>query len=238
MARPGLSYQDIVNAIEQLIAEGSKPTINSIRETIGRGSPTTISKFLKQWRTEKEKGASSTQASLDFEQKQQPAKQAAPSKPTTTITKMTTTKNTSQLHSTPSSTQAPLPKTDDPIVNALLSGSNTLSDEMLSNMSDEWDIILNESNVEIKVRKLYAALVKEQTRRVTAEQVATESKLYADATKEQTTLRISDLRDSLESQIAFLNGQIRQLKREAETNLEYYRTQLEKANNALATKKS
>lgn len=45
MARPGLSYDDIVNAINTLIASGNKPTINSIRETIGRGSPTTISKF-------------------------------------------------------------------------------------------------------------------------------------------------------------------------------------------------
>ncbi len=99
-------------------------------------------------------------------------------------------------------------------------------------------MILNESNPELKIRKLYAALVKEQTRRESAEQVAKEARIYADTLKEQTTQRISDLRDSLEGQIAFLNGQIRQLKRESEQSLEYYRNQLEKSNNALAKKRS
>jgi hypothetical protein len=102
------------------------------------------------------------------------------------------------------------------------------------NMLDEWDMILNENDSDIKVKKLYAALTKEQTRRKTAEKIAKEAKVYSEVVKEQTVRRISDFRYSLESQITFLNRQIRQLKHESETHLGYYRSQLEKANLAIA----
>ncbi|MBK2124465.1 DNA-binding protein [Fangia hongkongensis] len=232
MARPGLSYDDIVNAINTLIASGNKPTINSIRETIGRGSPTTISKFFKQWKDAQEGQPTpqvETQPQAELEIDIQLPEKEPEQKPVSFEAKVE--------NKAPRPQNTPSSDLNDPIIQALISSSESFSNDILMSMSDEWDVILNESDTEIKVRKLYAALVKEQTRRETAEKIAKEAKVYADVIKEQTTQRISDLRDSLESQIAFLNGQIRQLKRESETHLEYYRTQLEKANLAIAALK-
>ncbi|WP_192484000.1 MULTISPECIES: DNA-binding protein [Cysteiniphilum] len=241
MARPGISYEDILEAITKLEAQGITPSINNVRDTVGRGSPTTISKFLKQWREERATGQTAAQPATTHKNTED-TMQPAPEENTTTAkiqaakipeekpqTKMAVSDKPSAVTSTM--------KAQDPMIQALLTSSHALSSDILSSMSDEWSMILNESNPELKVRKLYAALVKEQTRRESAEQVAKEARIYAETLKEQTTQRISDLRDALEGQIAFLNGQIRQLKRESEQTLEYYRKQLEKSNNALAEKK-
>ena len=241
MARPGISYEDILEAIAKLKAEGTIPSINNVRDTVGRGSPTTISKFLKQWREKPAKSKLDSQqatTSKNIEDNMQPVTLTTPAikvqeakkheeKPQITATTMVGKSTSSTLSM----------KAKDPLIQALLASSDALSSDILSSMSHEWSMILNESNSELKVRKLYAALVKEQTRRESAEQVAKEARIYADTLKDQTTQRISDLRDALEGQIAFLNGQIRQLKRESEQSLEYYRKQLEKSNNALAEKK-
>ncbi|WP_192877954.1 DNA-binding protein [Fastidiosibacter lacustris] len=239
MASPGLSYQDILNAIATLHAQGNKPSINNVRDTIGRGSPTTISKFLKQWRDEQENAVpqnikQEVLITSKKEENMQPITQATALEKTQAnqgkgVTQLNQTQSSDYTHN-----KVTVTKNTDPMIEALLASSQSLSSDILSSMSDEWSMVLNESNPEIKVRKLYAALVKEQTRRESAEQVAKEARIYAEALKEQTTQRISDLRDALEGQIAFLNGQIRQLKREAEQNLEYYRKQLEKSNNVLA----
>lgn len=50
MARPGLSYKNIEDAIKKIIKNKEKITINNIKLYTGKGSPTTISKFLKNWR--------------------------------------------------------------------------------------------------------------------------------------------------------------------------------------------
>ena len=130
------------------------------------------------------------------------------------------------------------PKIDKTIIEDLLNQTSELCTEILSSVSDEWDTILNEADNDIKVKKLHAALIKEQIRRETAEKLSREIKLYADTLKEQTTQRITDIRDHLESQQAFLSGQIRQLKREAEEDLNYYREQLEKATQTIAQLKA
>lgn len=218
MARPGLSYQDVVSAIETIEAQGEKTTISSIRKIIGSGSPTTISKFLKQWRESQQ----SEKPKMD---KPNPNAQSETIMAPKAQQNLTSTKN------------KPFNEINDPVVKALMTSAEHLSHELLTSLSDEWNLILDERDTEIKARKLYAALVKEQTRRETAEKIAKEAKAYGDAIKEQTTQRIVDLRDSLESQIAFLNGQIRQLKRESDTNLEHYRAQLERANLAIAALK-
>ncbi|WP_119343736.1 DNA-binding protein [Facilibium subflavum] len=226
MARPGLSYEEVVKAIDKIMAQGEKPTINNVRETIGRGSPTTISKFLKQWKSEAQDNNTplepkQTELAVDVQM-------ASPSSAAT----QQTTKNENIKDNNG------MPTINDPIIQALLDSSANASHDILNTMSDEWGVILNEQNMEVKIKKLYAALVKEQTRRETAEKVAKEAKNYADIIKEQTSQRIADLRDTLESQIAFLNGQIRQLKRESQADLEHYRSQLEKANLALAALKN
>ncbi|WP_100551403.1 DNA-binding protein [Caedibacter taeniospiralis] len=229
MARPGICYEDIINAIAILESQGHTPGINNVRDTIGRGSPTTISRFLKQWRDEQNSDEPPSKASDTAKQIQ-----------TVEIEVISTPSNSDPKTSRNETLASVKPgvKAADPMIQALIASSHALSSDILNSMSDEWSMILNESNPELKVRKLYAALVKEQTRRESAEQVAKEARIYADTLKEQTTQRISDLRDSLEGQIAFLNGQIRQLKRESEQSLEYYRNQLEKSNNALAKKRS
>lgn len=240
MARPGISYEDILEAITKLEAQGMTPSINNVRDTVGRGSPTTISKFLKQWREERATDQIAAQPATihkNTEDTMQPiSENTATAKTEAAKTPEEKPQAKAAVSDKPSAVTSTM-KAQDPMIQALLTSSHALSSDILSSMSDEWSMILNESNPELKVRKLYAALVKEQTRRESAEQVAKEARIYAETLKEQTTQRISDLRDALEGQIAFLNGQIRQLKRESEQTLEYYRKQLEKSNNALAEKK-
>ncbi|KEI35918.1 hypothetical protein FRA_26c02310 [Francisella sp. W12-1067] len=110
--------------------------------------------------------------------------------------------------------------------------------DLFSNISDEWSTLLNELDNEIKIKKLYSALVKESVRRETAERLAKDAKSYCDLIQEQSKQRISDLKESLESQITFLTQQIKSLKEESTKNLDYYRNELRKATKNLAENKS
>ncbi|EET19479.1 predicted protein [Francisella tularensis subsp. tularensis MA00-2987] len=49
---------------------------------------------------------------------------------------------------------------------------------------------------------------------------------------------MSDLKESLESQITFLTQQIKDLKVESAKNLDYYRNELKKANRSLIDNES
>ncbi|AXA33980.1 kinesin [Francisella adeliensis] len=110
--------------------------------------------------------------------------------------------------------------------------------ELFSNISEEWSTVLNESDEEIKVKKLYSALVKESIRRETAERLAKDAKSYCDLVQEQTKQRITDLKESLENQITFLTQQIKDLKEESAKNLDHYRGELKKATRNLIDSKS
>ncbi|HKM16184.1 MAG TPA: DNA-binding protein [Marinospirillum sp.] len=50
MARVGIQYETVVEAVLQLQKQGDNPTIQRIREWLGTGSFTTISEHLRQWR--------------------------------------------------------------------------------------------------------------------------------------------------------------------------------------------
>ena len=50
MARTGVTYEDVVEAIDSLIVSGNSITIKSIREFLGTGSPNTILRHLTVWR--------------------------------------------------------------------------------------------------------------------------------------------------------------------------------------------
>lgn len=50
MARPGVTYQDIVSAVHELNGQGKSITIENIRLHLGTGSIGTINKYLRQWR--------------------------------------------------------------------------------------------------------------------------------------------------------------------------------------------
>lgn len=109
--------------------------------------------------------------------------------------------------------------------------------ELFKNVSEEWSTILNEHNEEIKVKKLYSALIKESIRRETAERLAKDARSYSDLIQEQSKQRLSDLKENLENQITFLRQQIKSLKEESAKNLDYYREQLQKATKRLVEDK-
>ena len=217
MARPGITYEAVAEAAQALLLRGEKITILKIREEMGGvGSTTTISKFYKEWKEQAlASSAAAAQPAAESVTAQQPEiAQSTPQQPTDSVQQQAETTTTAA----------------DQNVQALINNAKNLSQEMLNTMSNEWDIILNEKDPEIKARKLHSALIKEQARRESAENMGRDARQYAEAIKTQITHRVNELRDTLESQIAFLNGQIRHLKKASEEDLEYYRSQLTKAN--------
>lgn len=50
MARTGITFKQVSDAADTLVAEGKSPTIISVREHLGTGSPNTIHAHLKAWR--------------------------------------------------------------------------------------------------------------------------------------------------------------------------------------------
>ncbi|MFT4693174.1 MAG: hypothetical protein ACI8TE_000062 [Francisella sp.] len=109
--------------------------------------------------------------------------------------------------------------------------------ELFSNISEEWSTLLNETNEDIKIKKLYSALVKESIRRETAERLAKDAKSYCDLVQEQSKQRIIDMKEGLESQITFLTQKIKDLKDESTKNLDHYRDELKKATKNLIDNK-
>ena len=45
----GIQYEDVAQAADALLQEGTRPTIERIRLRLGRGSPNTVSPMLEQW---------------------------------------------------------------------------------------------------------------------------------------------------------------------------------------------
>ncbi|MWJ28184.1 hypothetical protein GPM19_08190 [Halomonas sp. ZH2S] len=54
MARNGIQYPDVQEAIDTLLVRGDTPSVQRIREVLGTGSFTTISEHLRHWRSERE----------------------------------------------------------------------------------------------------------------------------------------------------------------------------------------
>jgi len=54
MARSGIQYSDVQQAIDTLLARGDTPSVQRIREVLGTGSYTTISEHFRQWRIERD----------------------------------------------------------------------------------------------------------------------------------------------------------------------------------------
>ena len=50
MARPGISYMAVEEAISLLVGQGRNPTIEQIRHLLGTGSSTTIANHFKRWK--------------------------------------------------------------------------------------------------------------------------------------------------------------------------------------------
>ena len=54
MARNGIQYSDVQQAIDALLARGDTPSVQRIRDVLGTGSFTTISDHFRLWRSERE----------------------------------------------------------------------------------------------------------------------------------------------------------------------------------------
>lgn len=54
MARPGVTYLDVSNAAQQLVAAGRTPTIETIRIALGTGSNSTLGVHLKAWKSKQD----------------------------------------------------------------------------------------------------------------------------------------------------------------------------------------
>ena len=54
MARPGITYLDVANAAQQLVAAGRIPTIESIRINLGTGSNSTLGNHLRTWKSKQD----------------------------------------------------------------------------------------------------------------------------------------------------------------------------------------
>jgi chromosome segregation ATPase len=54
MGRPGVIYQDVAMAAEQLAAQGRNPTIESVRAFLGTGSTATVGPYLRAWRNKQD----------------------------------------------------------------------------------------------------------------------------------------------------------------------------------------
>ena len=54
MARNGIQYSDVQQAIDVLLARGDNPSVQRIRDVLGTGSFTTISEHFRLWRNERE----------------------------------------------------------------------------------------------------------------------------------------------------------------------------------------
>jgi len=54
MARPGVTYLDVSNAAQQLVAAGRTPTIETIRIALGTGSNSTLGIHLKTWKSKQD----------------------------------------------------------------------------------------------------------------------------------------------------------------------------------------
>lgn len=54
MARPGVTYLDVANVAQQLIAAGKAPTIESVRIALGTGSNSTLGNHLRTWKSKQD----------------------------------------------------------------------------------------------------------------------------------------------------------------------------------------
>lgn len=60
MGRLGITYDQIAQAAENILADGENPTIDKVRRLLGdTGSNSNISRYLREWKTKRMQGASS-----------------------------------------------------------------------------------------------------------------------------------------------------------------------------------
>jgi chromosome segregation ATPase len=71
MGRPGITEEEVFNAIEALLDREAKVTVESIRAHLQRGSPNTISRHLRAWKVKQEQDKAGNSGILLKKQKAQ-----------------------------------------------------------------------------------------------------------------------------------------------------------------------
>ncbi|SFM24194.1 replication region DNA-binding N-term, partial [Desulfomicrobium norvegicum] len=50
MAREGITYDQVAQVADKMVADGHQPTIRAVRDALGTGSPNTVHAHLQAWR--------------------------------------------------------------------------------------------------------------------------------------------------------------------------------------------
>ncbi|MDO8954788.1 MAG: DNA-binding protein [Gammaproteobacteria bacterium] len=249
MAKPGVSYEEVVATAVDLEKQGENLSVERIKELLGnRGSLATINRFLKEWKGQLQGTlAGTTQAfNLTSETMQEPSNNASedagnlsaanassPAEPTSGNTidpqVVVPVQNVVQDESTPpvAVKAAEAPK-HAPRVHQ--NRNNHHVEEPKEVYQAERLEDLDDNALIIKIRRLETSLAKEQSRREAAEKMAEDAKQYADIIKEQIGQRIADLRQTMEVNINHLKSEARDIKQNSDGDLKFYRDQLQKAN--------
>jgi hypothetical protein len=242
MAKPGVSFEEVVAAAQELEKQGEKPTVERIKESLGgRGTLATINRFFKEWKNQQDGSSVGANQALDLTgeamQESQHNQENSENNIPAQINESTGGNSINPQEIAPAAVlaqeescssasasqpvspkHAPQPRVQSPFDES----RETYQAEQLEGLDDNQLII--------KIRRLETLIAKEQSRREAAEKMAEEAKDYADIIKEQIGQRVADLKHSMEVTINQFKAEARELKQNADNDLKFYREQLQKAN--------
>jgi len=252
MARPGIVYEEVEKAINQLQVKGERITVSRVRETLGnRGSTTTISRYLKQWKTFQEAmntevGTVSKVPSVPQTPSQQPV-----ALPTLSYAAASDRENAQSQHNQQqgrakkfNTQESRAHYNDKPQRNNQRyknrNNNKTHRRHFQDYAADEPVVIeaskpveletLSKDELIMKIRQLESELIKEAARREAADKLAVDAKDYADIIKREVSERVTDNAAVFEKVITQLKSEADTIQKRAEDDLVYYREQLDKAN--------
>jgi len=261
MARPGIVYEEVEKAINQLQVKGERITISRVRETLGnRGSTTTISRYLKQWKTFQEAmnsdgGAVPTVPNVPQTTSQQPAPQPVAS-PNSSYVEASDRENAKSQHN---QQRGRAKKFSTQESRAHYNDKQQRNNQRYQNRNnnkphrrhfqgyaaDEPVVIeaskpvdletLSKDELIVKIRQIESELIKEAARREAADKLAVDAKDYADMIKREVSERVNDNAAVFEKVITQLKSEADTIQKRADDDLVYYREQLDKANQHIMT---
>ncbi|QGN95590.1 hypothetical protein Psal071_01089 [Piscirickettsia salmonis] len=221
MPRPGLTYDEITEAANRVLAAGEKPTINRVREALGgRGSSTTISRYLKDWKRQVQEagGVVELDDNVDVPQIEEEAADAS----NAPLEKLKVDSDIDVESAETSATAASIAADEEYELPAI-------THEQFRSVEggSELEVLKREHEaLKIQFRRLNSAVNKERIRRQAFEMLAREAKEYVNVIKEQIGQRILDLRMASDQTINQLKAHAREAKQESERELKFYREEL------------
>ncbi|ODN43807.1 DNA-binding protein [Piscirickettsia litoralis] len=225
MPRPGLTYDEITEAANRVLAAGEKPTINRVREALGgRGSSTTISRYLKDWKRQVQEGQLAEPQKVETEESTAKKEVAVPAA------------SVEEQASVVAPVEAAAVESAISIDEELQLCFSEEEYELPAVTNEQFRPVETDSELEalrrehealkIQFRRLNSAVNKERIRRQAFEMLAREAKEYVNVIKEQVGQRILDLRMASDQTINQLKAHAREAKQESERELKFYREEL------------